>query len=261
MKIKSFNNFINENFDNKIFLGYHSSDKDIVSGYYKSTILNRQKYSNLIRDVYMEIISDYDENLENDDIDGMNNKFEELGYGFTFVSNNVITSSAYQTSKYKYGDFLYKVYGNGNEAILDDVNEIGANIVVSKKPLYFEKIDEDITNIILSTIKEMKMSTKEINDGSCDDFAFRVKKKLKDVEVLSTEDFIELCEDGIDAKYSVYEYSKKAPKNFKFGQIGHFFLYYQGNFYDSELIYGSTDMFDIPTLQVAIEIGNYKNKI
>lgn len=139
-KVKNFKQFVNENIENKTFLGYHSSRRDMVNGYYKATVLNVLDYSDVIRNAYMDIISDYDEYLENDDIEAMNDIFKKNGYGFTFVSDEPIKGSAYQSSDYKYGDYLYKVYGDGNEILLNDVNEISATIVVSKKPLYFEKI-------------------------------------------------------------------------------------------------------------------------
>ena len=124
------------------FLGYHSSRRDMVNGYYKSTVLDVSDYSDVIRNAYMEIISDNDEYLENDDVEAMNNVFKKHGYRFTFVSNEPIKASAFQSSEYKNGDYLYRVYGDGNEILLDDVNEIRATIVVSKKPLYFEKIKQ-----------------------------------------------------------------------------------------------------------------------
>lgn len=139
-KIKNFKKFINENVDNKILLGYHSSRRNMVSGYYKSDVLDLSDYSDVIRNAYMEIISDNDKYLENDDIKSMNNIFKKKGYGFTFVSNEPIKATSFQSTEYKYGDYLYKVYGDGNEILLDDINEIGSTIVVSKKPLYFEKI-------------------------------------------------------------------------------------------------------------------------
>jgi hypothetical protein len=123
---------------------------------------------------------------------------------------------------------------------------------------FSDEAQNELTDAIFKTIKEMDMSACEINEGQCDDFAFRVKKKVKDIKVLSTEDFKELAEEGSSPMYSVYKYSKKAPKNFIFGQIGHFFIYYKGKFFDSELPYGSTDLFDIPTLQAAIELGEHK---
>lgn len=132
--------FVNENIDNKTFVGYHSSRNDMENGYYNSSVLNPSDYDDVIRNVYLEIISDYDENLENNDIEGMNDVFDKYNYGFTFVSDEPIKGTPYQSSEYKYGDYLYKVYGDGNEILLDDVNEIGSTIVVSKKPLYFEKI-------------------------------------------------------------------------------------------------------------------------
>jgi len=138
-KVKNFKHSINESMDNKIFLGYHSSKQNLKDGFYKADVLNVSHYSDLIRNSYMDIISDYDENLENNDFGGMNNVFRKKGYGFTFVSNKPIEASSYQYNEYKYGDYLYKVFGDGNEILLDDPNEIGATIVVSKKPLYFKQ--------------------------------------------------------------------------------------------------------------------------
>ena len=139
-KIKNFTQFVNENIDSKTFLGYHSSRKDMKNGYYNSSVLNPSDYDDVIRNAYLEIISDYDEYLENNDIKGMNDVFDKYNYGFTFVSDEPIKGTPYQSTEYKYGDYLYKVYGDGNEILLDDVNEVNATIVVSKKPLYFEKI-------------------------------------------------------------------------------------------------------------------------
>jgi hypothetical protein len=139
-KVNNFNNFINENVDNKILLGYHSSKGNMKDGFYKASVLDTDHYYDLIRSAYMEIISDYDENLENDDIDKMNDAFVEKGYGFTFVSDKPIEASSFQYDKYKYGNHLYKVFGDGSEILLDDPNEIGATIVVSKKPLYFKQV-------------------------------------------------------------------------------------------------------------------------
>lgn len=136
-----FKKFLNENTkEYKVFLGYHSSHRNMIDGYYKSTVLDINHYSDVIRNAYMEIISDYDEYLENDDVEAMNNVFKKHGYGFTFVSKEPIVASSYQTSKYKYGDYLYKVYGDGSEILLDDINEIGADIVVTQQSLYFEKV-------------------------------------------------------------------------------------------------------------------------
>ena len=65
--------------------------------------------------------------------------FENEGYGFTFVSSNIIEGTAFQASKYKYGDYLYKVYGNGwpDDIEINDPNELNATIIMSKKPLRF----------------------------------------------------------------------------------------------------------------------------
>lgn len=128
------------NIANKKFLGYHSSEREMVDGLYKASVLDEEHYSDLIRSAYMDIISDYDNNLENDNIKKMNAIFRKNKYGFTFVSDEPIKASAYQASEYKYGDYLYEVFGDGSEILLDDHNEIGATIVVSKKPLYFKQV-------------------------------------------------------------------------------------------------------------------------
>ena len=134
---------LNEMFDQKNLLGYHSSKRNLTDGYYKGDTLNINTYDDLIREIYMNIISDYDKNLENNDVEAMNNVFHEAGFGFTFVSRQPIEASSFQREKYKYGDYLYEVYGNGNETIVDDPNEINAEIVISKNPLYFKKISDN----------------------------------------------------------------------------------------------------------------------
>lgn len=134
---------LNEMFDRKNFLGYHSSRRNLMDGYYKGETLDTNTYDDLIRSIYIDIISDYDENLENNDVEAMNDVFREAGLGFTFVSRQPIEASSFQYQKYKYGDYLYEVYGDGNEIIVDDPNEINAEIVITKNPLYFKKISED----------------------------------------------------------------------------------------------------------------------
>jgi len=123
------------------FLGYHSSKQGVESGYYKGPILDEREYGELIRNIYIDLIDDNDENVQNDDISGMNKAFNLKGWGFTFVSKHPIEASSYQHTKYKYGDNLYKVYGTGYETLVDDPNELNAEIIISDEPLYFEKID------------------------------------------------------------------------------------------------------------------------
>lgn len=134
--IKCFENF------NKVLLGYHASNRKMIDGMYNGIILDEDNYSDVIRNCYLEIISDNDEILENNDIEAMNNVFIEKGYKFTYVSEDIIEASSFQPGKYKYGDYLYKVYGQGDEILLDDPNEIKATIVVSQHPLYFQYLPE-----------------------------------------------------------------------------------------------------------------------
>ena len=129
-----------EEFENKAFLGYHSSRMDFNDGYYKGNVLDVNQYSDLIRNIYIEIISDYDKNIEKNNILGMNKRFQKDGYKFTFVSKSPIDASNFQHTKYKYGNYLYKVYGDDSEILFDDPNEINATIVITKKPLFFEKV-------------------------------------------------------------------------------------------------------------------------
>lgn len=133
--------FINEGDKNELkFLGYHSSNYDL-SGFQQSEVLDPETYGDIIRTAYLEIISDYDEILENDDTEAMVASFEDRGLGFTYVSQEPIKGTAYQYQKYKYGDYLFKVYGNGGEYIIDDYNELSAEIIITNKALYFELID------------------------------------------------------------------------------------------------------------------------
>ena len=130
-----------DRFNEQYFLGYHSTRRNLKDGYYKGDVLNVNDYDDVIRNVYYEIISDSDENIENDDTQAMNDVFNEKGYGFTYVSDEPIMATSFQSGKYKYGDNLFRVYGDGDEILLDDYNELNANIVVSKTPLYFKRVD------------------------------------------------------------------------------------------------------------------------
>jgi len=120
------------------FLGYHSSKYEIdeIS---KGEILDSSVYQELIRTTYIDYGGPY---LE--DVEDMADWFESEGYSFTFVSSDIIEGSAFQASKYKYGDYLYKVYGNGwpHDIKINDPNEIGATIIMSKKPLIFKLQNE-----------------------------------------------------------------------------------------------------------------------
>lgn len=125
--------------DNLNFYGYHSSRNEFKDGYYKGDV--DSQYREAVIETYQNYVSDYDDNLENDDIEQMVDILNDMGFSFTFVSTSPIMASQFQAGKYKYGDYLYKVYGNGNEFVLDDYNEINAEIIVSREPLYFEQIE------------------------------------------------------------------------------------------------------------------------
>jgi len=117
----------------KNFLGYHSSQYEINETS-KGDILDSSTYSNLIRSAYIDFGGPYTK-----DIEEMADWFESEGYGFTFVSKDIIKGTAFQASKYKYGEYLYKVYGNGwpDDIEINDPNELDATIIMSKKPLRF----------------------------------------------------------------------------------------------------------------------------
>ena len=131
----------------------------------------------------MEIISDNDKNLENNDIDKMNKVFDKYKYGFTFVSDHPIEGSSFQPEKYKYGNHLYEVYGNGNEILLDDPNEIGATIVVSKTPLYFKQLSDIISETKkLSMINILSENTYKVYHGTNEKFdRFNFKKATQGI--------------------------------------------------------------------------------
>lgn len=109
--------------------------------YEKPETLDEEEHSDVIKNIYIDIISDSDEIAQSEDISAMNEKLEDLGYGFLFVSKESIKASSFQSSKYKYGNYLYEVYGTGDEHILDDPNELYVEIVMTKKPLLFKEID------------------------------------------------------------------------------------------------------------------------
>ena len=120
-----------------VFLGYHSSDYDL-SGMEKGEVLDSDMYPELLRSAWIDFAEERDADPEE-----MAEWFEDKGYGFTFVSDDPIEASPYQTSKYKYGDYLFKVYGTGKELLMDDPNEIGATIVLSKDPLKFVLVEDE----------------------------------------------------------------------------------------------------------------------
>lgn len=141
-KANKIDGFLNENkVSDKVFLGYHSTHNELEDGYYRGSSLYGAD-PEIIREIYMYLISDYDKNIRNDDIEAMVRKLSRAKYYFTFISREPI-KGYYSTPKYKYGDYLYKVYGDRSEHLFDDYNEIYAEIVATKKPLYLEMVTED----------------------------------------------------------------------------------------------------------------------
>lgn len=140
--------------DKMVFYGFHSSKKEMSNGFYRGKIDKR--YEDIIIDAYQNLISDYDDNLESRDFDKMAEILEKKGYFFTYVSKEPIEASAFQYDKYKYGDHLYKVYGTGDELLLNDPNELSAEVIVSKNPLYIKKVEEKMD------IKELKFLIKKL---------------------------------------------------------------------------------------------------
>jgi hypothetical protein len=126
--------------NNMVFLGYHSSDYDL-SGFEQGEVLDVDTYADVLRNTYLELISDGDEIITSGDPQKIADAFEDMGYTFTYVSSEPIMASPFQSCKYKYGDYLFKVYGDGSELKTDDYNEINAEIILTKKPLYFELVD------------------------------------------------------------------------------------------------------------------------
>lgn len=125
------------------FLGYHSTNSkfnNLDEGSYIDA-----NYNDYVRETYYNLYS-YDELLENSDYDSMADKLNEDGHTMLFVSDYVIESPNDYRSKYKYGDFLYKVYGKyGDYTIVDDPNEINASIITlyKGKKLKFKKLPDN----------------------------------------------------------------------------------------------------------------------
>ena len=122
--------------DGKYFLGYHSSNKKLPEGWYKGNILDAEKYPNEIFNTYLELISNYDQNLKNKNIYAMNRKFIENDYSFTFINDRPERNN----KGFQYGKYLYKIFGKGNEFILDDINKPNENLIVTQNKLYFQPI-------------------------------------------------------------------------------------------------------------------------
>ena len=108
----------------------------MTEGYNKGHLLDSQQYASDIRSIFYEFIAEKDIS-----VDEMQEYFEDNGYGFIFVSEKEpIEASSSQTSKFKYGNELFEVYGTGDEFLHDDINELNSVIVTSTSPLYFKQI-------------------------------------------------------------------------------------------------------------------------
>lgn len=130
-----------ENKDNLDFLGYHSSKRNIQG--YSFMEYNDHDYQR-VREVFLNSVASSHEALETGEVEDMINVIEEKGIGVTFISDKPIEGSNFQAEKYKYGNNLYKVYGDeSNVVMLPDTHELSATMVIYNKEnkLYFEKID------------------------------------------------------------------------------------------------------------------------
>ena len=146
--ITKYKDFLFEKNDNMIFLGYHVSMNIIKNGYSKGVTLDEYDYFMVIQDAYIKIygndldvdIDELDDDEKEEIIVTMNDKLNSDDYGFTFVSEYPIERRDNQTSLFRYGNYVYMVYGDGSELIIQDEITEGANIIVSKKPLYFKNV-------------------------------------------------------------------------------------------------------------------------
>jgi hypothetical protein len=150
---------INENIikDGYEFMGYHSS-RHRIEGFKEGADLDIDQYEELGRNIWNEYLGDIGSDIDWDDDDDVIRAFDSMNerYHFLFVSRNPIEASSFQTSKYKYGDNLYKVYAKkGSYLLADDPNELEAEIIIQKRgiPLYFEKV-EGIDESLLIEVKE-----------------------------------------------------------------------------------------------------------
>ena len=66
----------------------------------------------------------------------MNRKFIENDYSFTFINDRPERNN----KGFQYGKHLYKIFGKGNEFILDDINKPNENLIVTQNKLYFQPI-------------------------------------------------------------------------------------------------------------------------
>lgn len=127
------------------FMGYHSQRNFVTNGFYDGGI--ERQYEEFITNSYSNYFSDT-KLIEANDIEGMAQALEKAGYHFVFVSQTPLESvSGMQTTKWKYGDYLYKIYAKPDQDItkFDDINELGATVLVTKDGLYFKQeisIDE-----------------------------------------------------------------------------------------------------------------------
>jgi hypothetical protein len=139
----------------KLFLGYHITRNNNLDGLNKGLILEENEHCDLIKYLYFKI---FENELNDDDSNklnpyDLNEEFEEYGYHFTNVSNKYILDFKTNKSKYLCGKFIYLVYGNGSELILNNPEENSCKIIVSKNNLLFKKIKIQKRNSIIYKIK------------------------------------------------------------------------------------------------------------
>ena len=128
---------LDKEIEGKEFYGYHSSKTSFNDQYSKGPI--DPQYEEAILKAYQTYIAEYDDNVVNEDYEAMASELEDNGFGFTFVSTK---GPLMIGDKYKYGDNLYKIYGDEDVFKVDDTNELNADIIIAKKPLYFKRVKD-----------------------------------------------------------------------------------------------------------------------
>lgn len=108
--------------------------------------------------------------------------------------------------------------------------------------------------LLTQKYNEYGISCDLINQGACESFAEDLYAYLKETgivgEILSDGLFYDPFEDlPDDMMWDANEYGKK-PINFdKVGLPSHYWFYYNGKHYDSDVPQGVTDMFELPIIK------------
>jgi hypothetical protein len=161
----------------------------------------------------------------------------QLNYFFTDLNRNNIKNN------------IRKIMKDSKQFIKTSLREF-----TNEKLVKSEKITELVNYLSKKYAEEYGVSCDMINQGNCQSFSDELYTMAKEhgIEgvILSDELFFDPFDDGtMDMMQDISEYGIK-PNDFDLiGLPSHYWFYYNGKHYDSDVPHGVDDVFHLPTIK------------